>query len=99
MKEEQPMKTGLRLLTVALPIPTVLWVMKGDHPKWVKFLSVYWAICTALIFYNAYQTPDGLQAYPYFILISLVAFGILNSLVMLIKKHLYDNRIQKRLSR
>ncbi|EHZ2573856.1 hypothetical protein K5N30_002721 [Vibrio parahaemolyticus] len=80
------MKIGLKIATVVCPIPTVYWVIKGEHPKWVKTLSVIWAIFTALIFLASSQSADGFEGYPSFVIASLITFGITNGLFSLFRK-------------
>ncbi|ELC9554522.1 hypothetical protein RJY19_001159 [Vibrio alginolyticus] len=80
------MKIGLKIATVVCPIPTIYWVIKGEHPKWVKTLSVIWAIFTALIFLASSQSADGFEGYPSFVIASLIMFGILNGLFSLFRK-------------
>ncbi len=80
------MKIGLKLATVAIPVPTVFWVIKGQHPKWVKVISVLWAMLTALMWLGFSQTENGGELFLFYTLSSLIWFGALNGLFILVKK-------------
>ncbi|EGQ9112612.1 hypothetical protein GA073_19400 [Vibrio alginolyticus] len=80
------MKIGLKLATVAIPVPTVFWVIKGQHPKWVKVISVLWAMLTALMWLGFSQTENGGELLLFYTLSSLIWFGALNGLFILVKK-------------
>lgn len=80
------MKIGLKLATVAIPLPTVFWVIKGQHPKWVKVISVLWALLTALMWLGFSQTENGGELLLFYTLSSLIWFGALNGLFVLVKK-------------
>ncbi|MEZ8019394.1 hypothetical protein ACED63_13340 [Vibrio splendidus] len=80
------MKIGLKLATVAIPVPTVFWVIKGQHPKWVKVISVIWAMLTALMWVGFSQTENGGELLLFYTLSSLIWFGALNGLFILVKK-------------
>ncbi|MEZ8372779.1 hypothetical protein AB6C91_00565 [Vibrio cyclitrophicus] len=80
------MKIGLKLTTVVLPVPTVFWVVKGKYPKWVKVISVMWAIFTALMWVGFSQTENGSELFLFYAFSSLIWFGALNGLFILVKK-------------
>ncbi|MEZ9643086.1 hypothetical protein AB4289_15205 [Vibrio cyclitrophicus] len=80
------MKIGLKLATVAIPVPTIFWVIKGQHPKWVKVISVLWAMLTALMWLGFSQTENGGELLLFYTLSSLIWFGALNGLFILVKK-------------
>lgn len=80
------MKIGLKLATVAIPVPTVFWIIKGQHPKWVKVISVLWAMLTALMWLGFSQTENGGELFLFYTLSSLIWFGALNGLFILVKK-------------
>lgn len=80
------MKIGLKLATVAIPIPTVFWVIKGQHPKWVKVISVLWAILTALMWLGFSQTENGSELLLFYTLSSFIWFGVINGFFILVKK-------------
>ena len=80
------MKIGLKLATVAIPVPTVFWVIKGQHPKWVKVISVLWAMLTALMWLGFSQTENGGELLLFYTLSSLIWFGALNGLFILVKQ-------------
>ncbi|EOX4428961.1 hypothetical protein ACLVXC_003107 [Vibrio alginolyticus] len=80
------MKIGLKLATVAIPVPTVFWVIKGQHPKWLKAISVLWAMLTALMWLGFSQTENGGELLLFYTLSSLIWFGALNGLFILVKK-------------
>ncbi|MEZ8620622.1 hypothetical protein AB6D17_07080 [Vibrio splendidus] len=80
------MKLGLKLATVAIPVPTVFWVIKGQHPKWVKVISVIWAMLTALMWIGFSQTENGGELVLFYTLSSLFWLGALNGLFILVKK-------------
>lgn len=80
------MKIGLKLATVVLPVPAILWVVKGQHPKWVKVISVMWALFTALMWVGFSQTENGSELFLFYAFSSLIWFGALNGLFILVKK-------------
>ncbi|MEZ9673744.1 hypothetical protein AB4282_20580 [Vibrio lentus] len=86
------MKLGLKLATVAIPVPTVYLVIKGQHPKWVKAISVIWAILTALMWIGFSQTENGGELVLFYTLSSLFWFGALNGLFILVKKAISKNK-------
>lgn len=89
------MKVGLKISMVVFPIPTVYWVITEEHPKWVKAISVLWAILTAFLMIGASQSGNGYEAYSSFIFSSLVLFGILNGIVLLFRKVIDKSKQQK----
>lgn len=80
------MNTWLKFTTVAFPIPSIYWVVKGDHPKWIKAISGFWTAFYLLMLFGYAKSPEGIAGFPDFIIFSLIVFGVINGLLALCKK-------------